>query len=88
MRAPFRRTTPSTYVIVICLFDSHLPPINHITRELHTNHLDYQFWLLGYEFPATLLVLTTEAMYVVTTAKKGDDPRSPFDLSVTSLIKY
>ena len=30
-----------------------------------------QFWLLGYEFPATLMVFTTEAMYVVTTAKKG-----------------
>ncbi|KAH8422951.1 chromatin-remodeling protein SPT16 [Aspergillus melleus] len=29
------------------------------------------FWLLGYEFPATLLVFTTEVMYVVTTAKKA-----------------
>ncbi|KAL4898438.1 FACT complex subunit-domain-containing protein [Aspergillus ambiguus] len=29
------------------------------------------FWLLGYEFPATLLVFTTETMYVVTTAKKA-----------------
>ncbi|BDD57948.1 FACT complex subunit spt16 [Monascus purpureus] len=29
------------------------------------------FWLLGYEFPATLMVFTTEAMYVVTTAKKA-----------------
>ncbi|EEH38707.2 FACT complex subunit spt16 [Paracoccidioides lutzii Pb01] len=29
------------------------------------------FWLLGYEFPATLFVFTTEAMYVVTTAKKA-----------------
>ncbi|KAJ5686215.1 hypothetical protein N7536_008834 [Penicillium majusculum] len=29
------------------------------------------FWLLGYEFPATLFVLTTEAIYVVTTAKKA-----------------
>ncbi|KAJ5833155.1 hypothetical protein N7474_001466 [Penicillium riverlandense] len=29
------------------------------------------FWLLGYEFPATLLVLTTEALYVVTAAKKA-----------------
>ncbi|KAF4214342.1 hypothetical protein CNMCM8980_004672 [Aspergillus fumigatiaffinis] len=28
------------------------------------------FWLLGYEFPATLLVFTLEAVYVVTTAKK------------------
>lgn len=29
------------------------------------------FWLLGYEFPATLLLFTTEAFYVVTTAKKA-----------------
>jgi len=30
-----------------------------------------QFWLLGYEFPATLILLTTETVYVVTTKKKG-----------------
>lgn len=30
-----------------------------------------QFWLLGYEFPATLMVFTTEALYIVTTTKKG-----------------
>ncbi|KKK24131.1 hypothetical protein P175DRAFT_0523793 [Aspergillus ochraceoroseus IBT 24754] len=29
------------------------------------------FWLLGYEFPATLLVFTPEVVYVVTTAKKA-----------------
>ncbi|KAJ9236799.1 hypothetical protein DTO169E5_5569 [Paecilomyces variotii] len=29
------------------------------------------FWLLGYEFPATLFVFTIDAMYVVTTAKKA-----------------
>ncbi|KAJ9651088.1 FACT complex subunit spt16 [Neophaeococcomyces mojaviensis] len=29
------------------------------------------FWLLGYEFPATLLVFTTTMMYVVTTEKKA-----------------
>ncbi|KAI9368641.1 FACT complex subunit spt16 [Aspergillus egyptiacus] len=29
------------------------------------------FWLLGYEFPATLLIFTPEVMYVVTTAKKA-----------------
>ncbi|KAA6409676.1 MAG: FACT complex subunit spt16 [Lasallia pustulata] len=29
------------------------------------------FWLLGYEFPATLFVLSTEALYIVTTAKKA-----------------
>lgn len=31
----------------------------------------FKFWLLGYEFPATLFVFTPDAMYVVTTAKKG-----------------
>jgi nucleosome binding factor SPN SPT16 subunit len=30
-----------------------------------------QFWLLGYEFPATLFLITPEKFYVVTTAKKG-----------------
>ncbi|KAJ5738245.1 FACT complex subunit s.t1.c16 [Penicillium malachiteum] len=48
------------------------------------------FWLLGYEFPATLLVLTTEAIYVVTTAKKAEllEPlkggKIPLELLVTS----
>lgn len=31
-----------------------------------------QFWLLGYEFPATLFLFTLETVYVVTTAKKGE----------------
>ncbi|KAI9777003.1 MAG: FACT complex subunit spt16 [Geoglossum umbratile] len=29
------------------------------------------FWLLGYEFPATLFLFTTEKLYIVTTAKKA-----------------
>ncbi|PMD44774.1 SPT16-domain-containing protein [Hyaloscypha variabilis F] len=29
------------------------------------------FWLLGYEFPATLFLLTLEGLYIVTTAKKA-----------------
>ena len=33
--------------------------------------LSVKFWLLGYEFPATLFIFTPDAMYVVTTAKKG-----------------
>lgn len=28
-------------------------------------------WLLGYEFPATLMLITPEKLYVITTAKKG-----------------
>ncbi|GLI81931.1 FACT complex subunit spt16 [Penicillium ochrochloron] len=48
------------------------------------------FWLLGYEFPATLFVLTTEAIYVVTTAKKAEllEPlkggKIPVELLVTT----
>lgn len=43
----------------------------------------FQFWLLGYEFPATLMVFTTEAVYVVTTAKKGEsNMRSQFYLAI------
>ncbi|KAL9119563.1 MAG: hypothetical protein Q9187_003887 [Circinaria calcarea] len=29
------------------------------------------FWLLGYEFPATLLVFTTETLFTITTIKKA-----------------
>ncbi|OJI82456.1 hypothetical protein ASPTUDRAFT_127125 [Aspergillus tubingensis CBS 134.48] len=48
------------------------------------------FWLLGYEFPATLLVFTTEMVYVVTTAKKAKhlEPlkggKIPVEILVTS----
>ncbi|KAI9708942.1 MAG: FACT complex subunit spt16 [Bogoriella megaspora] len=31
----------------------------------------FQFWLLGYEFPATLFVITQSALHVVTTKKKA-----------------
>lgn len=30
-----------------------------------------QLWLLGYEFPATLFILTPELLQIVTTKKKG-----------------
>ncbi|KAK1064284.1 FACT complex subunit spt16, partial [Friedmanniomyces endolithicus] len=30
-----------------------------------------QFWLLGYEFPATLFLMTLEGMYFLTTKKKA-----------------
>lgn len=33
----------------------------------------FQLWLLGYEFPATLMLLTTEKCVFVTTKKKGKD---------------
>lgn len=30
-----------------------------------------QFWLLGYEFPTTLMLFTLDTLYILTTAKKG-----------------
>ncbi|UJO25114.1 FACT complex subunit spt16 [Fulvia fulva] len=47
-----------------------------------------QFWLLGYEFPATLFVITMEAMYIVTTKKKATylealkDGKTPVEIIV------
>ncbi|OJJ44204.1 hypothetical protein ASPZODRAFT_135696 [Penicilliopsis zonata CBS 506.65] len=48
------------------------------------------FWLLGYEFPGTLFIFTTEAMYIVTTAKKAKhlevlkDGKIPVEILVIS----
>lgn len=47
-----------------------------------------QFWLLGYEFPATLFVITLEAMYIITTKKKAayleplKDGKTPIEILV------
>ncbi|KAK4241309.1 FACT complex subunit-domain-containing protein [Achaetomium macrosporum] len=38
--------------------------------ELHKNNAMH-FWLLGYEFPTTLMLLTPESMYILTTQKKA-----------------
>ncbi|KAI0394321.1 FACT complex subunit SPT16 [Xylariaceae sp. FL0594] len=38
--------------------------------EFHKNNAMH-FWLLGYEFPTTLMLFTTEKLYIVTTAKKA-----------------
>lgn len=54
------------------LFKAATPSQLCFTHSLVANTLCSQFWLLGYEFPATLFVFTTDAVYVVTTAKKGD----------------
>lgn len=49
-----------------------------------------QFWLLGYEFPATLFLITLEAMYIVTTKKKATyletlkDGKTPVEIIVRS----
>ena len=39
----------------------------------YSKSLALHFWLLGYEFPATLILITQERVWVVTTAKKGMD---------------
>jgi nucleosome binding factor SPN SPT16 subunit len=41
------------------------------------------FWLLGYEFPATLIVFTLATMYIVTTEKKG----APYRYSLVALLR-
>ncbi|CAK3779217.1 FACT complex subunit spt16 [Lecanosticta acicola] len=47
-----------------------------------------QFWLLGYEFPATLFLITLEAMYIITTKKKATylevlkDGKTPVEIIV------
>lgn len=47
-----------------------------------------QFWLLGYEFPATLFIITQEAMYIITTKKKATylevlkDGKTPVEILV------
>lgn len=46
-------------------------PQAHLQWQRTDGYDVLQFWLLGYEFPATLMVFTTEALYIVTTAKKG-----------------
>lgn len=38
--------------------------------EFHKNNAMH-FWLLGYEFPTTLMLFTVDSLYVVTTAKKA-----------------
>jgi len=38
--------------------------------EFHKNNAMH-FWLLGYEFPTTLMLLTPETVYILTTAKKA-----------------
>ncbi|KAI9836234.1 MAG: FACT complex subunit spt16 [Sarea resinae] len=47
------------------------------------------FWLLGYEFPATLFLFTTETLYIVTTAKKAKhlEPLKGGKIAVELLVR-
>ncbi|KAL6866069.1 FACT complex subunit spt16 [Amphichorda felina] len=38
--------------------------------ELHKNNAMH-FWLLGYEFPTTMMLFTVDTLYILTTAKKA-----------------
>jgi nucleosome binding factor SPN SPT16 subunit len=38
--------------------------------EFHKNNAIH-FWLLGYEFPTTLMLFTLDTLYILTTAKKA-----------------
>ncbi|CAI4215130.1 unnamed protein product [Parascedosporium putredinis] len=40
------------------------------SQDFHKNNAMH-FWLLGYEFPATLMLFTMDCLYIVTTAKKA-----------------
>lgn len=48
----------------------------------------FQYWLLGYEFPATLILITLEAAYIITTKKKATyleslkDGKTPVEIFV------
>ncbi|KAL9614105.1 MAG: hypothetical protein Q9167_001390 [Letrouitia subvulpina] len=43
---------------------------NEDSATFHKNNAIH-YWLLGYEFPATLMIFTPEALWVVTTTKKA-----------------
>ncbi|KAI0148751.1 FACT complex subunit SPT16 [Xylariaceae sp. FL1272] len=44
--------------------------VDENAAEFHKNNAMH-FWLLGYEFPTTLMLFTTEKLYIITTAKKA-----------------
>jgi Nucleosome binding factor SPN, SPT16 subunit len=48
---------------------------NYPSRCGHIGVADWtylvQFWLLGYEFPTTLMLFTLDTLYIITTQKKG-----------------
>ncbi|KAF1344690.1 transcription elongation complex subunit [Delphinella strobiligena] len=67
--------------VVICIGKSEEgQPFNKTTA--------FQFWLLGYEFPSTLFVITTDTMYILTTKKKATylealkDGKTPIEILV------
>ncbi|KAK1831609.1 FACT complex subunit-domain-containing protein [Podospora conica] len=53
----------SSLLILMGKMDSEQP-------EFHKNN-SMHFWLLGYEFPTTLMLLTLDTLYILTTQKKA-----------------
>lgn len=59
------------------------PPATFALRTLAKLTFPFlQFWLLGYEFPTTLMLFTPETLYILTTQKKGAPPSR--DIAQTS----
>lgn len=57
---------PCTYVVALVTLSPLAPSA---LAKLIVASL--QFWLLGYEFPTTLMLFTPETLYILTTQKKG-----------------
>ncbi|KAF8468318.1 FACT complex subunit-domain-containing protein [Kalaharituber pfeilii] len=55
----------------------------------YSKSLALHFWLLGYEFPATLILITPDKMYVITTQKKAKllEPLKSGKIPLEILIK-
>lgn len=54
--------------VLFILSSSALRPLSGIAK---LTFAFLQFWLLGYEFPTTLMLFTPETLYILTTQKKG-----------------
>lgn len=53
-------------------------PVRHPSQKTAADSSYVQFWLLGYEFPTTLMLFTLDTIYILTTQKKGSlDPPDP-----------
>ncbi|MCJ1238148.1 FACT complex subunit spt16 [Varicellaria rhodocarpa] len=66
-----------------------LGKIDDISTSTFRKNNAMHFWLLGYEFPATLFVFTTEIIYIVTTVKKAKhlEPLKGGKIPIEILVK-
>lgn len=63
-----KQSDPSSYLKPAAFQVSRRKPSSAFRVELTALA---QLWLLGYEFPATLFIITPELFQIVTTKKKG-----------------